>query len=173
MIDKLILRTSERALPRLYLVDSLTRAKDDPASCAPATVPIAPFQSPVIGWSLQQLREHYIDQIPESKGKFGSFTFIVLDNRTKKDETCRIVSLLPDYTEPDPNASVTARADFFVAVEVLIPVDVRSHRLNEGMGRQWREDDGNGEFLYTKERMIEFMGPEFNMRDYLKPVVIS
>jgi len=119
------------------------------------------------------LREHYIDQIPESERKFSSFTFIVLDNQTTMDETCRIVSILPDYTERDPNASTTARADFFVAVEVLIPVDVRSHRLNEGTSREWREDEGKGEFLYTKERMIELMGPEFNMRDYAKPVVIS
>jgi hypothetical protein len=35
------------------------------------------------------------------------------------DETCRIVSILLDYTERDPNASATARADFFVAVEVF------------------------------------------------------
>jgi len=96
-----------------------------------------------------------------------------LDDRTKKDETCRIISLLRDYTEPDPNALATARADLFVAVEVLVPVDVRNHRLNEGTSREWREGEGRGEFLYTKERMIELMGPEFNMRDYAKPVVIS
>jgi hypothetical protein len=58
-------------------------------------------------------------------------------------------------------------------LKFLIPVDVRSHGLNGRTSREWREDEGKGEFLYTKERMIELMGPEFNMRDYAKPVVIS
>lgn len=150
-------------------MDSLTRAKDNPAACVPATVPTPPFQSPVIGWSLQQLREHYIDQIPESQKKFSSFTFLVLDNRSEQDETCRLVCILRDRTDPDPNACATARADFFVAREVLIPVDVQSTRLNEGTSQAWREDGGEREFLYTKERMIELMGPDFNMRDYAQP----
>jgi len=41
--------------------------------------------------------------------------------------------------------------------------------LNEGTSQAWREDGGEREFLYTKERMIELMGPDFNMRDYAQP----
>jgi hypothetical protein len=169
IIDKLIERTNERAPPRLYLVDSLTRAiDDDPANCLPATIPTSAFQSPVLGWSLQQLREHYETQIPETGGIFSSFVFIVLDERTTQDETCRIVSIYPDPLDPTA-ATITARADFYVAVEVLIPVDVRSHILNEGQGDENKEDGGQGEVLYTKERMIAEMGPDFNMKDYAQP----
>ena len=61
-----------------------------------------------------------------------------------------------------------ARSDFYVAVEVLIQVDARSHRLNEGVRPEWKDPDHGGEILYTKERMIELMGPEYNQRDYSK-----
>jgi len=134
-----------------------------------------------------QLKSHYIDQIPKG-GTFNSLTFIVLDDRTEKDETCRIVSVLSDpsdYEDVDvdfpkedrgdffvthKNKPSTARADFYVALETLVPIDVRSHALNEGTSEEWREEgvDGEkGEFFYTKERTIELMGPNFNMRDML------
>lgn len=110
------------------------------------------------------MREHYETQIPEEDGKFSSFVFIVLDERSIQDETAQIVSIYPDPADAT-RATLTARADFFVAVEVLIPVDVMSHALNEGQGDEFKENGGQGEVLYTKERMIAEMGPDWNMKD--------
>lgn len=76
-----------------------------------------------------------------------------------RDETCRIVSVIPEVVDEEVS---TARADFYVAVEVLIPAEMRCHRLNEGTRQAWREE--GGEFLYTRERMVEFMGSEIYMK---------
>ena len=85
------------------------------------------------------------------------------------DETCCIVSVRVEPSDPQPEGYITARADFYVAVEVLIPVDVMSHVLNEAEtgNDKWKDKDGGG-ILYTKERMIELMGPDFNMKAYGK-----
>ena len=106
--------------------------------------------------------------ILESKGLFSAFMFIVLDNQTLKDETCRIVSVRPNPIETNSKDPVTARADFFVALEVLIPPDVPTFYLNKGRGDEWREvEDRSGEILYTKEGMIEQMGPRLYVKDHL------
>ena len=90
----------------------------------------------------------------------------MLDERTLEDETCRIVSVRPNPYSGE--AITTARADFWVAVEVLIPPDVPTFHLNEGKGDKWREgEDRKGEVLYTRERMAEVMGPRPYMRDYI------
>jgi hypothetical protein len=95
--------------------------------------------------------------MPEGS-RFNSLTSIVLDDQTEKDETCRIVSVLSDPNDYNDvgvdlpneergdifvthkNKPSTARADFYVALEVLIPIDVRSHALNEGIYEEWREE---------------------------------
>lgn len=82
-----------------------------------------------------------------------------------RDETCRVVSVIPG--EGVEEGMSTAIADFYVAVELLIPVEMRSHGLNEGTKEAWRE---GGEFLYTRERMVELMGSEYNMKDDAKRV---
>jgi hypothetical protein len=90
--------------------------------------------------------------------------FIVLDERSVRDETCRVVCTIPERDEgPGPTI---ARADFYVAVELLIPAEMRTHRLNEGTSEAWR-DEGAG-FLYTRDRMVELMGSEFNAKDIAK-----
>jgi hypothetical protein len=64
--------------------------------------------------------------------------FIVLDERSVRDETCRVVCTIPERDEgPGPTI---ARADFYVAVELLIPAEMRTHRLNEGTSEAWREE---------------------------------
>ena len=124
------------------------------------TVPTPLFKSPVIGWSLEQIRGHFVNKTKE--GKFTSFVFIVLDERSEPDETCQLVSILPlDFSD---NLEL-ARSDFYVPVEALIHVEKQSMRLNEGSRNEWRNSKYGGEFLYTKERMIELMGPDFDMRD--------
>jgi hypothetical protein len=74
-----------------------------------------------------------------------------LDDRTKKDETWHIVSILPDYAESDPNAPAMAGVGLLVAVEVLTPVDVRSHRLNEGTSKEGKVREKF--FILRRERL--------------------
>lgn len=161
IIDKLITRSEERAPPRLYLVDSIKQSRDDPKSCHATTVPTKRFQSPFIGWSITQLKDHYIEYVPETGFHFSSLTYIVLDERTLVDETCCLVSIRVEPSDPQPEGYITARADFYVPVEVLIPVDVMVCVMNEAEDETSKDEYGC--ILYTKERMIERMGPNFNM----------
>lgn len=79
------------------------------------------------------------------------------------------MSTIPEY-ESDEELS-TARADFYVAVEVLIPVETRSHRLNEGIKATWREDDG--QVLFTKERVTEMMGEDYKFKNTSRRIGIG
>lgn len=127
----------------------------DHRSCV-STIPTAPFQSPFIGRSHEQLKEHFIKELPEPE--FTAITFVVLDERTKKDDTCCIVSISEGLS--------TARSDFFVALEVLTPIDVRAHELSEALGSSCTDTAAGTGFLHTKEKMIELMGPENSQRRY-------
>jgi hypothetical protein len=97
--------------------------------------------------------------------KFTGNTFIVLDKRTEQDETCQIVSvsILEDPEEEDSDAAhpmnnlSTARADFYVALQTLVPVEVMNYALNEGTSSEWRE--AGDEFVYTKERVEKVEPP--------------
>ena len=158
---------------------SLTATKDDPKGCTRTTVPVAPFTSPFIGWSVQKLKDHFVENVTDFL-KFTAYTFIVLDERTEQDETCCLVSIFSDpedydsdtpleehggYVVTPTNKPSTARSDFYVAAEVLVPIEARDHAFNEGTRREWYE---NGEFLYTKERMIDLMGPDYNMKTLME-----
>ena len=158
---------------------SLTTTKDTPRSCVRTTVPVAPFTSPFIGWSVQDLKDHFVANVTDFY-KFTAYTFIVLDERTEQEETCCLVSVLSDpedydsdtpleesgcYAVTATNKPSTARSDFYVASEVLVPIEMREHAMNEGTRSEWYE---NGECLYTKERMIELQGPDYNMKTMME-----
>jgi len=172
MIDTLIERTTEFCPPALYLVDDLLRARNNPSNVKLATIPTPPFQSPVVGWSIQEVKDHYMDYIPDDEGLFTHYTFIVLDERTLKDETCSIVSIstfdeLRDDTIGQDDSPFTkyppivARADFWVALEALIyPESTITKILNDGIPKSWKEaEEDGGQFLYTKQRYREMFGP--------------
>jgi len=57
----------------------------------------------------------------------------------------------------------TARADFYSAIEVLVPVEMHSHQLNEEIKPIWRDD--GGQMLYIQERIAELMGGEYRLKD--------
>jgi len=106
---------------------------------------------------------------------FSSFVFIVLDERTLKDETCRIVSIRTEPTDSEPKDPITLRADFYVAVETLILADVMTIVLNErmeGARDDWREDNGKGEFLYTRQRIIDIMPLGYIPKTYGEPEAV-
>lgn len=160
LIDTLITCTYMYTPPKLYLVNNARRATDAFDTCSYAKPPTGPFTSPFLNHTVAQLKEHFLS-LPDNRRFFSSYTFIVLDERSIRDKTCLIVSTIPEY-ESDKDLS-TARADFYVAVEVLIPVEMRTHRLNEGIKAIWREDDG--QVLFTKERMAELMGGDYKFKD--------
>lgn len=168
LIDTLITRTYMYAPPQLYLVDDACRATDAFDTCSYAKPPTGPFTSPFLNHTVAQLKEHFLS-LPDNRRFFSSYTFIVLDERSIRDETCLIVSIIPEY-ESDEDLS-TARADFYVAVEVLIPAEMRSHRLNEGIKATWREDDG--QVFFTRERMAEMMGRDYKFKDKCRRIGID
>lgn len=143
---------------------SLLITKNDAKSCTNVTVPVTLFETPFIGWSIPELKAHYIGNVTDPL-KFTANTFIVLDKRTEQDETCQIVSasILEDPEEEDSGAAhpmnklSTARADFYVALQTLVPVEVMTYALNEGPGSEWRA--AGDEFLYTKERVEKVEAP--------------
>ena len=53
-------------------------------------------------------------------------------------------------------------------VEVLISVDNKSYILNEAETNNDQWKDKNGGILYIREREIEQMGPNYNMKNYVK-----
>jgi hypothetical protein len=162
LIDTLITRNFVYSIPSLYLVDDAHRATDAFDTCTFAKPPTAPFTSPFLNHTLGQLREHFMS-FPDIGHFFSTFTFIVLDERSIRDETCLIVTTIPGYGS-DKDLE-TARADFYIAVQVLIPVEMRSHRLTEMFNDTWRDDDG--QVLFTKERMAEMMGKDWKSKDAL------
>jgi hypothetical protein len=148
------------APPKLYLVDDARRPTDAFDTCTFAKPPTAPFTSPFLNHTLAQLKEHFLS-LPDDSRFFSAYTFIVLDERSIRDETCLLVSTIPEY-ESNEDLS-TARSDFYVAVQTLIPVEMRTHRLTEGLKPTPGEPDGK--VLFTKESMAEEMGQDWKIKD--------
>ena len=118
------------------------------------TVPSS-IASPFVGLELPALREEHralfgVDR-DKPANKFTYNTFIVLDERSVKDESCLLVSCSVDKGE--------ARSDFYLPIEVLTPVAMGSSELNEGKDpKEWKDPQGEGIVFYEVEKWRKFVG---------------
>lgn len=158
-IELLLIRSASRAketnlpLDQLYIVTSR-----DPAALKDAqitTTAPSDISSPFTGLELSALREEHRALFgvhsDSPANKFAYCTFIVLDERSVKDESCQLVSCSVDKGE--------ARSDFYLPIEVLTAVEMGSSELNEGMRpEEWQDPQGEGMIFYEVEKWEKFMG---------------
>jgi hypothetical protein len=115
------------------------------------------FRSPFEGSSLEDIVAWFDDAIDERKleDRLAVNSLIILDERTLRDEsTALVVSTLGNETR-------TARAEFWVAAEVLIPPEMGPMALNEGFTEEEeRTFKRRGEWWYTRADWQRLVGED-------------
>ena len=113
--------------------------------------PTQRFGTPFHGAGLAKIKEVFTERFVDpynGPGKISPFThrtFIVLDERSKFDKTCLIISL--PYKE---GKGGRARAEFAVAAEILGSCDSGKWELNDGISeREFLDEKCTGGILYT------------------------
>ena len=162
-IDLILNRCAARAketdldIDQLYVVTS--RDSAPLASAQPVTAPVDPSalsgaSSAFLGLSIPAIRKEFLRLfgagVAPSGTRFTHNTFIVLDARSLKDETCLLVSCSVDKGE--------ARSDFSIPVEVLTATEMGSSELNEGIVEdKWADLEGEGLIFYDVERWKKYV----------------
>ncbi|MCJ1474834.1 hypothetical protein MMC13_003494 [Lambiella insularis] len=135
----------------LYFV----RSKKVTTADTPEATPCHHFRSPFVSTPLPEIVSWFDAAINErtADDRLAVNSLIVLDERTLADEnTCLVVSTLGEETR-------TARAEFFVAVEVLQAPEMGPRALNEGFTEEEQMLFKRvGEWWYTKEAWMKWMG---------------
>ncbi|CAA7260774.1 unnamed protein product [Cyclocybe aegerita] len=124
----------------------LILTSDNIASAQPSTLPMKTFQSPFLGKTVEELRDWFTlnitnKRVPTKSKSCMPYCFIVLDQRSVKDETCVFASTQGGRLQH-------LRSDFYVAYDNAMQC-TEKQRIDEGVIGQFLRSG----VVMTRERL--------------------